>query len=536
MSLKINNFSGIAPKVNPPLLADTMATVAQNCRVDRGSIRPLQGLTQAVAAPTTLGFVPKSIFKYGSPAWLYWANANVDVALSPVPNDTYGRIYYTGGEASYPQYTWTGRPSAAGLAQGMRLGIAQPSNGMIASVGVSGTATGTAYQRYYTFSYVSPMGEEGPPMANPMSVSSITSTQIATLTFNTESLSTYNLGTGAFRRIYRTAQGTTSTTFEFVADVPIGTTTYADSLVDTQLGEIMPSKNWFPPNAAMIGLKATANGFFIGFFGNTLCVSEKYMPHAWTPSNELAFPNAITALAVTTDSIIVFTQGSPYLVTGTDPATLTAIKIDNPQSVPYRKSCVDMGGYIMAASPDGLLKIIQNDIQVATLDHLTLTQWQSYSPTTLLGFYYEGIYIGFSSTTAFMFDTRKTPNVLTTLNGFPTIVGGYNDLSTDTLYLLDSTGIIWSWETGALSTFTWTSKPFRMPTPICPSAGRIYASGAITIQLFADGISVFGPATIPNSNVFRLPAGYKAKEFTMTLSGSNAIDSVAIANTVSELS
>lgn len=536
MSIQIPNFTGLIPKANDPLLPSNAATIATNCRVDRGSIRPLKGATLAVATPSgTLGFAPKSIFKYGSPAWLYWLNANVDVARSPVPNDAYGRIYYTGGEAAYPQYTFTGQPSAGGLPQGLRLGIPQPGAGMISSIVKSGTSTGTAYNRYYVFTYVSPLGEEGPPISAPYLVPSITSTEVATLTFNTESLTTYNLGAGAKRRIYRTAQGTNYTTFEFVADVAIGTLTYADSLVDTQLGEILPSTTWFPPSASMIGLKATANGFFIGFYGNTLFVSEKYMPHAWTPSNELSFPDAITALAVTTDSIVVFTQGMPYLVTGTSPASLSAIKIDMPQSVPFRKSVVDMGGYIMAASPDGLLHIVQNNIAVATLDYFTLEQWQAYSPTTMLGFFFEGFYIGFSSTAAFMFDMRKQPYVLTTLSGFPTFVGGYNDLSTDTLYLIDSTGAIYTWETAAVLSFTWKSKPLRVFPPVCPACGRIYASGAVNLQLWADGVSVFGPTSIPDMSVFRLPGGYRARQFQIQLSGSNPIDSVTIANAVSEL-
>ena len=535
MSISIGQFGGIAPKINPPLLETNMATVAQNLRVDRGSIRPLNGLTQVVASPSgTLGYVPSTIYKYSSPPWLYWDAPNVDVAMSPVPADAYGRIYYTDPTAAYPQYTFTGRPSVNGTPNGLRLGIPQPANGKIASAAVSGTGTGTAYERFYTFSYVSPLGEEGPPMATPLPVTSVQNGQTVTLNFNTETLTNYNLATG-LRRIYRTAQGTNSTTFEFVADVVIGTTTYADSILDSALGEIMPSANWFAPPAAMIGLKSTGSGFFVGYYGNTLYVSELFMPHAWNPNNELAFPFPITALAVTTDSIVVFTQGNPYLVTGTDPATLTAIKIDNAQSVPFRKSCVDMGGYVMAASPDGLIAIQQAQIQMATLDYYTLQQWQAaFPPATLYGFYYEGIYVGFSGSNGFMFDMRKSPAVLTTLSGFPTIVGSYNDLSTDTLYLLDSTGIIWSWETGNPMMFTWKSKPVRVPMPMCPACGRIYASGTVTFQLWADGNPVYSVA-VSDSNVFRLPSGYRGREFYVQLSGTNAVDSLSIANSVAEL-
>lgn len=536
MALSIGQFAGIAPKLSPPLLPENSATVAQNLRVDRGSIRSLKGLTLSAAVPGGLGFIPKSMFKYGAPAWLYWSNPDVDVCRSPVPNDAWGRIYYTGGEAAYPQYTFSGRPTAPGLPQGMRLGVPQPGAAMLSSVTKSGVASGTAYDRYYVFSYVTPLGEEGPPIAAPKLVAGISSTETATLTFNTESVGAYNLGVGAFRRIYRTAQGTDATTFNYVADVPIGTLTYADSKLDAELGEILPSSNWFPPPAAMVGLKSTANGFFIGYTSNALCVSERFMPHAWAPSNQLSFPGTITALAVTSDSIVVFTTDMPYLVTGTDPAGLTAIKIDNPQSVPYRKSAVDMGGYVMAASPDGLLRIVQNSLEVATQGHLTLEQWADYSPSTLRGFFYEGIYVGFSSTAAFMFDTRSAPATLTTLTGFPSIVAGYNDLVTDTLYLLDSSGNIYTWETGSLSTFTWKSKPVRVAMPSCPACARVWATGPVTLQLWADGESVFGPVGISDNEVVRLPGDYRAREFQIQLSGQNTVEAISIANSIAELS
>ena len=129
---------------------------------------------------------------------------------------------------------------------------------------------------------------------------------------------------------------------------------------------------------------------------------------------------------------------------------------------------------------------------------------------------------------------RSQPYVLTTLSGFPTFVGGYNDLSTDTLYLIDSTGAIYTWETAAVLSFTWNSKPLRVYPPVCPACGRIYASGAVNLQLWADGISVFS-GSIADSSVFRLPGGYRAKQFQIQLTGSNSIDSITIANAVSEL-
>lgn len=524
MLVKIDQFSGIAPKVNDPLLSGNMATIAQNLRVDRGCITPLQGTTWVAS----ISGAARSIFKYAS-SWLYWAAADVDVLRSPVPNDAWARFYYTGSGAGYPQYSFNGRPSS-GNPNGYRLGVPKPTASITASK--TGTASGTPYDRYYLYTYVTPQGKEGPP-SSPVLVSQITQAESVNIVFGTESMGAYNLGTGSFRRIYRTATGVSNTSFEFVADVSIGTLSYTDSKLDEQLGEILPSTNWFPPVDGLTGIKASPNGFFVGFYGNTLFPSERFLPHAWNPSSALAFQGDITALAVTGDSIVVFTTEYPYLVTGSDPDMLTAIKIDQQQTVSNRKSVVSIGGYALAASPDGLISVTANDMSVATQNHLTMKQWQDYSPGTLRGFFFEGIYIGFSATKAFMFDTRQSPAVLVTLSGF-SFVAGYNDLGTDTLYLLDTAGNIYAWETGAAQNFIWKSKKLRLNVPICPGAARIYADGAVTFSLWADDTLIFS-GSIGNNSAFRLPSGYKGKTFQIQIEGAVKVDSVEIAPTIADL-
>jgi hypothetical protein len=260
-------------------------------------------------------------------------------------------------------------------------------------------------------------------------------------------------------------------------------TSILDGLLDVSLGEIIPSTDWFPPPVNMKGIKMSPNGFMVGYSGNALCASETYLPHAFNPLNQLAFPGQITGIAITGDSIIVFTDEMPYLVTGSSAANLTAIKIDHPQTCTNKDSIVNMGGYVLFASPDGLCSVTANDLTIATQSYLTREQWQAYSPSTLRGFFYEGIYIGISNTIAFMFDMRESQAVLTTIDlSTFNFISGYTDLSTDILYLLKTNGEIHSWETGTASTLKWKSKPLRLPKPICPAAGRIYANKTTSLS------------------------------------------------------
>lgn len=403
------------------------------------------------------------------------------------------------------------------------------------------TAQVTIADRTYVYSYVSPLGEEGPP--SPAGVITVDVLQKVTLTFNTANFSnemtpsgataSYNLGAGARRRIYRTATGATDTQFLFVADVDISQSTFDDTLKDEALGELLPSLNWYAPPSTMQGIVGTPNGFVVGFNGNTICPSELFLPHAYNPFNQLSFPSDVTGIAPVGDSLLVFTKTKPFLVTGNNPEGLSAIVIDHPQTCVNKRSIVNMHGYVMFASPDGLVSAVANDMTVVTKDLLTRDQWQAYSPSTLRGFYYEGIYVGITDTTQFMLDMRGQEPQLITLSGFD-VVGGYNDLQNDILYLIASDGTINTWETGANKTFTWKSKPTFMSSPVCPSAMRVYADGSVTATLYADDVQVFS-STITDSKIIRLPGGYRAMKFQIQLSGSARVQSVAFAQAASEL-
>ncbi|WP_031431836.1 hypothetical protein [Methylomicrobium agile] len=390
----------------------------------------------------------------------------------------------------------------------------------------------TEKERYYVFTYVTPLGEEGPP--SPPALIKVNDLQDVALAFVGEPLSGYNLGAGARRRVYRTAQGTTDTTYLYVGEAPIEDLTMQDNLLDVSLGEILPSTTWFPPPADLAGIMVTPNGFLVGFSGNAVCASEIGFPHAFNPLNQLSFSKPITGMAITGDSIIVLTEDAPYLVTGQRPEELSAVLIDHPQTCANRASIVNMGGYVMMASPDGLLSVTANDMAVASQQFFTRDQWQAYSPSTMRGFFYEGIYIGFSDTQAFMFDMRDEQTVLTELEGF-NFIAGYRDNQSDTLFLLDANGNIKSWETGSPSSMTWKSKPQRVPVPMCPAAIRVFASGPVTFNLWADGINVVTNMLISGNSAARLPAGYKAIEFQLQITGSSSVDSVTIANSMKEL-
>ncbi|WP_210421851.1 hypothetical protein, partial [Sinorhizobium meliloti] len=64
--LVLEQFAGIAPKVSPKKLGEALATVAENCRLDRGRVEGWKGL---VPLGESVPAGSRSIFLYNN-NWL----------------------------------------------------------------------------------------------------------------------------------------------------------------------------------------------------------------------------------------------------------------------------------------------------------------------------------------------------------------------------------------------------------------------------------------------------------------------------------
>ena len=108
--------------------------------------------------------------------------------------------------------------------------------------------------RVYVYTWVSELGEEGPP-SPPSAALSIPSDGSVTVTMTNNPPTTQRNITDV--RIYRANTGTASSEFQFVAEVAIGTLpTYVDTILDVNLGEVLQSASWDPPDVNMEGITA----------------------------------------------------------------------------------------------------------------------------------------------------------------------------------------------------------------------------------------------------------------------------------------
>jgi hypothetical protein len=177
-------------------------------------------------------------------------------------------------------------------------------------------------------------------------------------------------------------------------------------------------------------------------------------------------------------------------------------------------------------------------LQLVTEDILTREQWQEFSPSSIIGFYWEGHYIGFyansTESKGFIFDPRGGKNTFVTLGFHAT--AGFNDLENDELYLVVDGNVV-KFASGSGLNFSWRTKKFYSPKPINPAVARVDCddySSTPTFKLYADGV-LKHTETVSDSNVFRLPSGYKAKEFEIELTGSSSINEFCVYESAGEI-
>jgi hypothetical protein len=198
-----------------------------------------------------------------------------------------------------------------------------------------------------------------------------------------------------------------------------------------------------------------------------------------------------------------------------------------------------MGEYVLYASPDGIAMANESGINVITEGLLSRDQWQELVPSTIVAFSWEGHYIGFyndgSESKGFIFDPRGGKNSYVKLDFHAT--AGYNDLENDTLYLVIGTDIVKFAGGSTNQTFTWRSKKFYGSRPGNPGVAKVECDAYTpnpTFKLYADG-DLKHTQTLTSSNLFRLPAGYKANEFEVEVSGSVPINEICVYESPEEI-
>ena len=537
MRISLKGFAGKAPRVDPFLLPDNAAQTATNTKFWRGTVQPYRNYS-TIVGQTKSGTIT-SIYRFGKSAgeslyWFHWTT-DVNAVRGPVAGDTSEKTYFTGdgvprvtdnslgitgGGTAYPISYWT-------------LGVPKPTGTPVASApGTPATGTDSPEYRAYVYTYVSAWGEEGKPSSASNIVSAKIGDTITITGMSSAPTGNYNITT---KRIYRAATGDNSTAYQFVAEIPVGTTTYADSLATSALGETLSSLYYDVPDTAMIGMMALPNSCLAGFVGNKVCLSEPGLPHAWPIKYQMSTETDIVGMGAFGNTLAVLTTTVPYLATGIDPASMSMQKMELQQACVSKRSIVNTGNSVIYASPDGLVAVGTDGAQLLTSELFTRDEWQALTPSTISAFFYEGRYIAFynnGATAGFVFDPATKQ--FFDLGFYAT--AGYNDLASDALFLMVGSNIVKFEGNSTSLTFTWKSKKFMLPRHCNFSCAIVQANSysSLTAKFYADSV-LKHTQTVTTNSPFRLPGGFLSKVWEFELSGTDAVTEMHIATSIAEL-
>lgn len=528
----ITQFVGAAPRVNPALLQDNAAQVASNCRLLNSDLRSLKAPLQVVT-PTALGAAIRSIYRIGQglPETQYWMawTGDVNVIRGFVAGDTSERTFYTGD----------GAPKVTNLQMATQGGLTYPVNSYLLGMPVPATAPICAASsavapvetRVYVYTYVSSLGEEGKP-SPPTKVVVSQSGSVALSGLASAPAGNYNIASKRIYRAQQTANG--SAVYLFVAEIPIATATYNDTILSTDLKEPLPSLDYDMPPATMKGIIAGTNGVAAAFNGYDVLFCEPYLPYAWPIKYRLTADYPIVGLGHFGTSFVVLTTGTPYLITGVHPSQMSMEAIELAQACVAKKSIVSIGGAVVYASPDGLVSIGAGGSRVITEQHFTRDEWQALNPASIEAYCIDNQYVAtFSGGGGFILDLGLDKANYTTFDD--TVTAGYVDPINDALYLCIA-GNIQKFHAGAAKTYTWRSKKFQLYGAYMYPLARIDADAyPVTFKAYADGVLVH-TQVVANAESFRLDEyGDRVRELEIELSGTNPIRFVGLADNVKDL-
>jgi hypothetical protein len=455
-AIRLRGFLGKIPAINARYLPDLNAQTALNTQTWYGSLRGIPGLkpmfTSRLASPPA-----KTIWRYNGDQWFEFTE-DTDVTDSPIPNDAYGRAYYT-STSKGPRVTSLAiaftNPSKYPSAD-YAVGVPTPPKAPTAVKSGTGSIT---ERRYYIYTAVNIWGEEGAP-SSPSSAVTLSSSAKCVVTLTSVAAGDY--APIAKYRVYRT--NSFGTAYQFVGET---TTT---SLTDNRTvgADALASLDWTPPPTSLRGLIMLPNGVLAAFTGNQVRLSEPGIAHAWPASYSYQTDAKIVAIAPIEGGLIVLTVADPYLIVGSQPESMIPTRVYDSFACVSKRGVVKFGTTVVYPASHGFVAASSQGAELITDQIFAPEDWSEIRPSTMTSFNWRNRYVGLYTDTsgvqqALAFDPAAAKEGIVNIT-VPTIGGVFEDRGNADVYVSNG-GDISKWAAGSTQAFVWKSKPYELPYP-----------------------------------------------------------------------
>ena len=411
MTLKIDNFHGMQPRLHPSLLSAGMAVRAHNCRLKSGKLVPLRnpsvvsnsrvykegGLTKLSDATSlhawkwldNTGRTVVSFLAFKGMTWMAEGN---------IADDEYDRVFITGDTGvSYDDGTTVTENTPAVFIH-ERSGNNVIRHTLVKSPITTFSAadtgdpafddTKTVFYVAFFASWYDEFGYES-GLTGATEIIEINAGSVVEFTFDGIPPDADGV------RVYMTMSGTEDSNdgIQFLLDCKVsalvqGKTSHAVYPEDT--GETEPGIEPIPSDLRC--LQFVPGGFYTGFSASapkTVMFSDINLVTSWPVAYRYDVKDTIVALAVTSNTVFALTDGWPWVLSGTAPESMTAAKLAGPAAcVSPRGVCVYRNS-VYYASNEGLMAIV-NDANSGTVcvnvteKIFTKDQWQAKNPSSCI--------------------------------------------------------------------------------------------------------------------------------------------------------
>lgn len=352
-------------------------------------------------------------------------------------------------------------------------------------------------------------------------------------------------------RVYRTSTGSSGTDYLLVDEIPAAYSSYTDTKENSELGEPCPTMLSSNIPAGALGLLSLPNGIMAAFLGYDVYFSDVYKPYSWPEGYIQTMDYPVVGIGAFGTTVVVLTNGFPYLITGSDPQSMSAEKLTYPYACLSKRSIVSAFGGVLYAAADGLVQISPSGVTVMTESLMTRREWSDYNPASMMFVVWdEKVFIFYEK-----LGGSKGGLILDVAFGLSAIAdhatAAYTDPVTGSLFLVLSNNSafpnradILKWDAGAASTFTWKSGKRSTPIPHNFAFGQVLADTyPITVTITATKSvnsayvdnTITKTYTVTDDKPFRLYSGFKARVWEMTITGSGKVFAAYIADSTQEL-
>lgn len=340
---------------------------------------------------------------------------------------------------------------------------------------------------------------------------------------------------------------------------------FTDDFSYRSLLNTLGSTNYDPPPEDLQGLTVFRNNIFAGFVGNDLYFSQPGVYHAWPTSYKRSFESRIVGLSPIGGDLLVLTENYPYLLSGNDPAVMAQARLSSRYPCLNRRSIVETSFGVVWATHDGLAVFAPSVAgQLLTRRVHSSDTWNAaLDPSTLVGVMYKDTYIASHATASIIFENDEKVGPSFVDADFAFSAAWYDSLTNNLYVVSGRNGDIYLWDdlTQPNTVMQWKSKTFVTKEYTNIGAARVVAdypsapvspfwneadttweltdvfwdaADPLTFRLYVDK-ALKTEVTLSDSNIFRLPSGYRSDTFEVEIEGTVRVRAIHLGETPTSL-